>query len=88
MQEEFLEFNVAQKHLETPHLAFVTEYIRQLAAIEDVRAAGEKELKQGSQDDMFAIAIHNSTAIQLELTAGGSCGSRWWPVPGSTWIGT
>jgi hypothetical protein len=57
----------ADKAPETPHLAFVTEYIRQLAEIEDVRAAGEQELKQGSKDDVFSIAIHNSTAIQLEL---------------------
>jgi hypothetical protein len=62
-----LAFGADKAPPETPHLEFVTEYIRQLAAIEDVRAAGEQELKQGSQDDMFPIAIHNSTAMQLEL---------------------
>jgi len=53
---------------ETPHLAFVTEYVRELAATEKVRAAAEKELTQAKDDtDRLVIAIHNSTLIQLEL---------------------
>jgi hypothetical protein len=68
-------FGAADKIPETPHLAFVTEYIRELAAIEDIRAAGEQELKQGSQDLTSSDAIyryaawyiHNSMAMQLEL---------------------
>ena len=52
---------------ETPHLAFVTEYIHELAAIEDIRAAGEQELKQGTKNEVFPAAIHTSTLTQLEL---------------------
>jgi hypothetical protein len=52
---------------ETPHLAFVTEYIRELAATEDIRASGEKELKQGNKDDAFSTAVYTSTRMQLEL---------------------
>jgi hypothetical protein len=52
---------------ETPHLAFVTEYIRELAAIEDIRASGEKELKKGKQDEVLSTAIYTSTRMQLEL---------------------
>lgn len=52
---------------ETPHLAFVTEYIRELAAIEDIRASGEKELKEGTKDGVFSTAVYTSTLMQLEL---------------------
>ncbi len=53
---------------ETPRLAFVTEYARELAAIENIRAAGERELKQGTKDaEKFATAVHTSTLFQLEL---------------------
>lgn len=52
---------------ETPHLAFVTEYVRELAAIEDIRAAGEKELTQGKKDGAFSTAVYTSTRMQLEL---------------------
>jgi hypothetical protein len=52
---------------ETPHLAFVTEYVRELAAIEDIRASGEKELEQGNKDEALSNGIHASTLIQLEL---------------------
>jgi hypothetical protein len=52
---------------ETPHLAFVTEYIRELAAIENIRASGESELKQGRKDEAFSAAVYTSTRIQLEL---------------------
>ncbi len=53
---------------ETPHLAFVTEYIRELAAIENIRAAGERELNQGTKDaEKFVTAVHTSTLFQLEL---------------------
>lgn len=55
------------KKAETSHLAFVTEYLRELAAIEDIRAAAEKELQQGTKDDVFPNAVHTSTLIQLEL---------------------
>lgn len=52
---------------ETPHLAFVTEYIRELAAIEDIRASGEKDLKNGKKDEVFSTAVYTSTRMQLEL---------------------
>jgi TonB family protein len=53
---------------ETPHLVFVTEYIRELAAIENIRASGEQELKQSKDDsEKFMNAIHFSTRMQLEL---------------------
>ena len=52
---------------ETPHLAFVTEYVRELGAIEAVRAGGEQESAAGKKDEVFSNAIHTSTLIQLEL---------------------
>lgn len=52
---------------ETPHLAFVKEYIRELSAIEDIRAAGEKQLKDGTKDAAFTAAIYMSTRMQIEL---------------------
>jgi hypothetical protein len=54
---------------ETPHLEFVTEYIRELAAIEEIRAKGEEENNQDKKDDRlpFAGAVHASTLFQLEL---------------------
>jgi hypothetical protein len=54
---------------ENPHLEFVTEYIRGLAAIERIRAAGEEENNQDKKDDKlpFATAIHSSTLFELEL---------------------
>ena len=52
---------------ETPHLAFVTEYVRELGEFETLRAAGEQEQAAGKEDEVFANAIHTSTSIQLEL---------------------
>lgn len=56
---------------ETPHLAFVTEYIRELSAYEELRAKGEQENAeaQGSTDStaIFTSMIHSSTLFQLEL---------------------
>ena len=54
---------------ETPHLEFVTEYIRELAAVERIRAAGEEENKQDTKDGKlpFAGVIHTSTMFGLEL---------------------
>ncbi len=51
---------------ETSHLAFVTEDIRELAAIEDIRESGEKELKK-DPNATFMSAIHTSTLFKLEL---------------------
>lgn len=54
---------------ETPHLAFVTEYVRELAAIEGIRDSGQKELTEASDDPnaTFSNMIHTSTLFQLEL---------------------
>lgn len=52
---------------ETSHLAFVTEYISELDANEKIRASGEQELKQGTEDEAFSSAIHTFTLTQLEL---------------------
>jgi hypothetical protein len=52
---------------ETSHLAFVAEYIRELAVIEHARATGELELKQAKDTDKMTFAIHGSTKMQLEL---------------------
>jgi len=57
---------LADKRPETPHLAFVTEYIRELAAIENIRASGEQELKKDA-GATFLNAIHTSTLFKLEL---------------------
>lgn len=51
---------------ETSHLAFVTEYIRELSAIERIRASGEKDLKE-AKSSVFSNAIHSGTLFELEL---------------------
>jgi hypothetical protein len=54
---------------ETSHLEFVTEYIRELAAVERIRTAGEEENNQDKKDDKlpFASAVHTSRLFELEL---------------------
>jgi hypothetical protein len=53
---------------ETPHLAFVTEFVRELAVTENLRASAERELMQAKEsNERFSAAIHISTLIQLEL---------------------
>lgn len=54
---------------ETPHLEFVTEYVRELAAVERIRAQAEDEANQDKKDDKlpFSSAIHTSTLFELEL---------------------
>lgn len=52
---------------ETPHLEFVTEYIRELAAIEQVRDSAESDPKQDDPQSTFTNAIHAGTLMQLEL---------------------
>lgn len=58
--------SLAEDKPETPHLAFVSEYIRQLAATENLREDGERELKQDPKA-MFTTFIHTGTLFQLEL---------------------
>ena len=54
---------------ETAHLEFVTEYVRELAAVERIRATGEEENKQDTKDGKlpFAGLIHTATMFELEL---------------------
>jgi hypothetical protein len=53
---------------ETPHLAFVTEYARELGVNEHLRELGEKDIgEQGA--DKNAAMIRSSTRIVLELTS-------------------
>jgi hypothetical protein len=51
---------------ETPHLEFVTEYIRELAATQEIRDSAESDLTQDPQA-VFSNCIHSSTLMQLEL---------------------
>lgn len=51
---------------ETPHLAFVKEFIRELSAIEDIRAKGQEDLKKDPKST-FANMIHSATLFKLEL---------------------
>jgi hypothetical protein len=56
---------------ETPHLAFVTEYVRELSAYEELRVKGEQEnaeaQKSSGSSAIFTSAIHTDTLFQLEL---------------------
>ncbi len=54
---------------ETPHLQFVSEYIRQLGTIEHVRAAAESELKESKESggNQLSDCIRSCTRFQLEL---------------------
>src|SRR5260370_34856161 len=54
---------------ETPHLEFVTEYIRELAAVERIRAAGQNENNEEKKKPKtpFAPAHHHTTVSQQEL---------------------
>lgn len=55
-----------QAPAETPHLAFVTEYVRELSTIEHIRESGEQELKQDPTSAPSNM-IHSGTLFQLEL---------------------
>src|SRR5579862_176725 len=59
---------LAQKKAETSHLGFVTEYIRELSAVDQIRTSGERENKQDPKG-MFSIMIHTATLMKLELGA-------------------
>jgi len=50
---------------ETPHLQFVTEYIRELEAIEHIRAAWQEDSKDAGQQ--WNACIKSSASFQLEL---------------------
>ena len=53
---------------ETSHLAFVTEYVRELGANEQLRALAEKDVTEPGSDSNAAI-IRSSTRNILELNA-------------------
>jgi hypothetical protein len=52
---------------ETSHLAFVKEYIRELTAVESLRASSQKQLDQSEDRQSFSKAIDSFTTVQLEL---------------------
>src|SRR6266498_5131178 len=54
---------------EAPNLAFVSEYIRELAVNERMRALGERELTDVGGNNQFAALIRSSTKIRMELGA-------------------
>ena len=54
---------------ETPHLEFVTEYLRELAAMEEIRAKGEKELSTDDVHAKFRTIIYTNTLVDLELNS-------------------
>lgn len=56
---------------ETSHLVFVTEVVREIAAIEDIRDSATRDLKQDPKAP-FANMIHSSTMFQLELGSQAS----------------
>ena len=51
---------------ETPHLEFVTEYVRELGALSAVREIGEREMKQSKQDPIMA-GLYSLSRVQMEL---------------------
>lgn len=53
---------------ETPHLEFVKEITRELAAVEEIRVKAEKELKDDPKNP-FSGMIHSGTLFKLELGA-------------------
>jgi hypothetical protein len=55
----------------TPHLEFVTEYVRELAAIEGIRESGETELKADPQ------SVFMNRHSQRHAHATGTQNSDW-----------
>lgn len=51
---------------ETSHLAFVSEYVREIGAIESIHTTAEQETKEKGSNPIFD-GIRNSTRVQLEL---------------------
>jgi len=51
---------------DTPHIAFVHEYIRELGEMEDLRAAAQVDLKRKDSNPVME-GIHYSTRVQLAL---------------------
>lgn len=60
---------VAAETPETPHLAFATEYIRELAAIENIRDGAKRELNESDATGKLMAGIHADTLFEIELQA-------------------
>jgi hypothetical protein len=57
-----------EQRAETSHLAFVSEYVRELGENERTRALGEKEVgEQNADADKYVAMIRGSTRIIMEL---------------------
>jgi hypothetical protein len=56
------------KSSETPHLRFVTEYVRELAEIEEIRADFDRQMgaRKGAEE-AFSISSYSFTRMSLEL---------------------
>ena len=53
---------------ETPHLAFVKEYVRELTLDEDLEVSNAKELSQAkTPEEQFSTGIYANKSIELEL---------------------
>jgi hypothetical protein len=53
---------------ETPHLAFVTEYVRELISDENIKTHGLKELSEAkTTEKQISTGIYFSRSVQLEL---------------------
>jgi hypothetical protein len=58
----------AHLKLETPHLAFVKEYLRELISDEDLKTNGQKELSEAkTTEEQISTGIYFSKSVQLEL---------------------
>src|SRR5580658_6275650 len=51
----------------TPHVEFVMEYIRELAATETIRDSATRELEEAGVDNSPSSSIHIYTLFKLEL---------------------
>jgi hypothetical protein len=53
---------------ETPHLAFVQEYVRELISDEELKTSGQKELSEAkTTEEQISTGIYFSKSVQLEL---------------------
>jgi hypothetical protein len=64
-----LSFPTAGMTQETPHLTFVSEYIRELSVNEHLRELSEREVTSEQDVNRFVAMIRGSTRITLELNA-------------------
>src|SRR5260370_41010436 len=59
----------AEAGQETPHLVFVSEYIRELSANENAREFSEREVLAENGNERLMASIRGSTRIVLELNS-------------------